>query len=81
LVDQVNQLKSELERQKYESTNMKEINKELLTKFSIASFPRLNGIQSSVQNLDYNTDESIAQFSQSHLADDLLEPSKIHLLY
>ena len=62
---------------------MKEINKELLTKVSIASLPRQNGVQSSVQNLyyNYNTDESTAQFSQTHLTEDLLEPTKIHILY
>jgi len=62
---------------------MKEINKELLNKVSIASLPKLNGMQSSVQNIDYpyTTELSRAQFSQTLLNDDLLEPSKIHILY
>jgi hypothetical protein len=36
-----------------------------------------------VQNLDfnYNTEDSTAQFSKSLLTEDLLEPTKIHILY
>ena len=46
-------LSNDVEYQKKESKNMKEINKELLHKVSIASLPKLHGMQSSSQNLDY----------------------------